>query len=556
MKRDPTIFDRYDVVSSPSQLSDFLDCPRKWWFRRVARLPLIQNEKKFVFGNVLHGAIQRWLEADDTGRDSSGKKADLYPEGWAEGVTKGEIQIVQMLMKAAVDSGLLRRTPGRKVEHEFEIELVPGVGYVGALDVDTCEGVEDHKSSKARKWISTEDALAADPKMLSYAKIWFDEDSNQEADSCKLRLNYMVKDPKDLYTKPVEVIVAREDIEAFWADDVIPAGRSMLAMKKSRAPVTEWHLIEGPRAHGACKKYGGCAFAGICARMKTPRRYIEEIERANGVLSSVPVKPTRKPGMAIFGKKKSKKSPAPETEVAEAPETEVEVAEAVAAPPWANPKCMACKGTGINTKQGRACRACDAVAARKGEETSESYELVFDEDGGVTWVAQDGSSDPEVEDSRVVVQAKPKAAKAKPVTRKKAAVKKPKVKPAPPAAEDVEPEQEVVKPQKVDSGGFDSSAAGGFRLFINAIPIVSTRKTIDLAHVLQNEGAELADSKGADSFYLLDAFKRRDMLASQAGIVAKDFVGCDVFCVGANQDLKDYCQAMRQFATEVVVGTF
>ena len=556
MKKDPTLFDRYDVVSSPSQMVDYLDCPRRWWFRRVARLPVLKEEDKFTFGNVLHAVIQRWLEADNNGRDGAGNVADLYPEGWDESVNKREAALVKMLVKSAIDSGLIRRTPGRVIEQEFEIELVPGVGAVGALDVKTREGVEDHKSTKASKWCSSEDELANDPKMLMYAKIWLDEKESADAEQLKLRLNYMGKDPKKPFTRAVEVLVSREDVESFWEETIVPAAEGMLALKKARSPATEWQKITGPQDPGVCKKYGGCNFAGICARMKTPDAYAKEINRANGVIDSKPVTtlPKRTPGMSIFGKKKSAPAPVEEIEeIIEVEETEVEEVEVepmmeveLLAPPWANPKCLACKGSGISVKKGRSCMACDSVSGRKGGITSEAYELLFDDEGGVTWKALNGDE----EEVRVEITPKPK------VDKPKAAVKKPKVdkKPAP------KPEVEIVEETEVEVEEIplvrETPATGGFRLFINAIPIVSDRKTIDLAHVLQNEGAELAEAKGADSFYLLDAFKRRDMLASQASIVSKGFDGCDVFCVGGNQDLKDYTQAMRQFAAEVVVGVF
>ncbi len=417
-KWDKAVFDRYTVVASPSQFVDYLDCPRKWWFGRVIRLPVVKRQDKFTFGNILHGVLQRWLQADDTGRGPDGQPVNLYPEGWTKDddggvVNKRDAQLIQMLVKAAIDGGLLRRTPGRVIEREFEFAIIPGVGCIGAMDIEDSEGIEDHKSSKSRDWISSEKSLANDPKMLAYAKLW--KDRNPEATHVRLRLNYMVKDPNDLYTKPVEVLVPAEDVERFWNETMIPAAQGMLALKTAKIPMGDWQKVTGPQNPGVCKKYGGCAYAAICARMKTPVRYKDEIDRANGNLPPPAETPSQpKPvskTMGIFKKPVGAKpatvvtsqtavaeateelipqsAPAPKAEAAPAP-----APAAQEAPPWAQPKCMACKGSGLNLKAGRACKACDAVSARAGKITSEAFDLTFGQDGSVSWAPKGAPSAP------------------------------------------------------------------------------------------------------------------------------------------------------------------
>jgi hypothetical protein len=148
------------------------------------------------------------------------------------------------------------------------------------------------------------------------------------------------------------------------------------------------------------------------------------------------------------------------------------------------------------------------------------------------------------------------AAKPKPAPK----IVKPATKPAPaPQAAQEEPEEPAAPKtppaKKAQPAPAQAAQDEGFRLFINCMPVGTDY--IDLSLIVAQEGAELADEKGAESFYLLDSFKRRDMLASQAGVVAREqFAGRDVVCIGGNQDVKDYCLVMKQFAREVILGVF
>lgn len=607
-KWDKAIFDKYTVVASPSQFVEYLDCPRKWWFGRVIRLPVVKKQDKFTFGNILHGVLQRWLDADDTGRGPDGQQVNLYPEGWTKDddggvVNKRDAQLIQMLVKAAIDGGLLRRTPGRVIEREFEFAIIPGVGCIGAMDIEDGEGIEDHKSTKSRDWISSAKDLANDPKMLAYAKLW--KDRNPEATHVRLRLNYMVKDPDDLFTKAVEVLVPADDVERFWNETMIPAAQGMLALKNAKIPMGDWSKVTGPQHPGVCKKYGGCAYAGICSRMKTPLRYKEEIDRANGKLPPIPEtpsqpKPVSKP-MGIFKKPVGAKpaaSPAPAstaaateelipqsapaTATAAPPAPETPPAPAQEAPPWAQPKCMACKGTGLNIKAGRACKACDAVSARAGKITSEAFEIAFNQDGTVSWSPKaDGapakapSAPPAAPKPTVEPKAapapKPAAApaqaagkaqvtapptSAKPATAPKVKAPEQKAAPAPmlaPASPAVEAMGAEIAQALAEP--LEPSDEKGFRLFLNCMPMGN--EFVDLATVLAEEGADLANAKGAESFYALDSFKRRDFLAQRCADVARErFDGRDVVVIGGSQDLKAYAEAFRPLAREVFLGVF
>lgn len=577
---DKTLFERYEHVASPSQLVDYLDCPRKWWFRRCVRLPEKSDQLKFVFGNCLHDLVQRWLQADDSGRGPDGKPVVLYPEGWSEGLTPADAALVRKLFEKGVADGMLRRLPGRQIEKEYVREVVPGVASIGALDLTSPEGVEDQKSTKSPRYISSQDELAADPKMLSYAYEWLQgmwdyiEESRPDVAAgldldtavpqVKLRLNYFVKDPDAPATKAVEAIVPSAKVLEFWEKTAVPAHQGMLDLKRAKIPELEWRKVTGPQKKDTCKKYGGCPYAKICGGCQTPAGYAAEIKRAN-------LKKKEPVTVSIFKKKPvapAAEQPAPpvvETKPV-APPAPPSAANPTTNAPWAVESCAACKGKGIN-KQGNPCMACYHIRKRRGEPTVEAFETWHDEQGNLCWKAKDGAQAPAPAPAAVTAPAPTPApiaapaAAAAPVEGKAPIAAEPKAKrqkppkvvapeiKEPPAPTTVAPKQEAAAASTPVA-----SSVGGFRLFINAMP--AGGQFVDALQVLAAEGRELAEAQGVSSYYDLDAFKRRDVLAAHAAEIAIELEGQDVVAIGGGQDLKALVEALRPLATEVIQGVF
>lgn len=575
---DKTLFDRYEHVGSPSQLVDYLDCPRKWWFRRCARIPERKDQKKFLFGNVLHAIVERWLSADDQGRvptptdpvelafgkwtegvldgQAFGKPVELYPPGWSAGLTPAESALVRKLFEKGVSEGLLRRLPGREVEKAYEREVVPGICSIGALDLTSPEGVEDQKSTKAPCWIMTQQALANDPKMLSYAYEWLQDqwaqleeerpdvacglDIESAFPQVKLRLNYFVKDPETPAVKPVEVMVSAGDILRFWEETAVPAYQGMLDLKRGGLPELQWRTVTGPQTKNTCKKYGGCPYASVCGGCSTPAALRQQVERANKRTERKnQTKSTERKMTSMFKKPvKAKAEPAP-APVAETAPVE-EVVESPPNAPWAVEGCGACKGVGIN-KSGNPCQACYHIRKRRGEPTVEDFETWHDDEGNLCWKS-DGTPAP---------APAAKAEEAKPAEGKAPIAKEPEAKRAKPAKKvDSKPPaapEPLVQPTKPVSGP-------GFTLFINAMPVGVPY--LDANDLLAREGADLAQSQNADSYYALDPFKRRDVIAEHAGAIAKDLSGRSVVAIGGGQDMKALIEALRPLAATIVHGVF
>ena len=615
-------------TASASQFDSFLSCPRKWWFQKVIRLPDLANQLKFEFGDVLHEACERFLDADDQGRDrDTGEALDLWPEGWNKGLGDFDASLVKRLVEKGIEEGVLRRMPDREIEAPIGVwngrnftprQMVPGVGVCGYRDVKSPGVVEDHKSVKSRGYCKSQADLLADPQMLLYAAIAIIElaEAGEELpETVLLRHNQFVKNPDDLLVKAVEVDVELDIIQEFWEKTLEPAAADMLRYKKTMRDETKWSDIEGPRAKGACQSYGGCPFARICGRAEHPVAYRARIDRIN----AIPAEPEpdtitkENNAMGIFNRLDAdKKKPAPakpvvvpiddvavaviEEAVAEQEaviEAAVEamdadiaaVADAVAAdeansagdvtdvPPWASDDCPACKGSGFN-KKGKPCAACDRIAEKEGSPRVSSFTSEVN-DGGETVVTRT-ADDVVVAVAMLQVAEVKKTEKTKPAgdkAKKTAAAKRNRFAPkedatvAPEAdAERVEttttPPPAVsatiadVKPDadKTVGKGRKGRSATGFVMVYGAVRR-SKMKLLDLNEIFARYAAELAAAQGADSYYRLDRFKRRDMMAASAEEIAETIPSSSLVVVRADDpDIRAFATAIEVYATNVIEG--
>lgn len=567
---DKTLFSKFEHVASPSQLVDYLDCPRKWWFRRCVKLPEIADQTKFTFGNVLHGVTERWLKADDNGRGPDGKPVNLYPEGWAESLSPADQALIRKLVDLAISSGMLRRLPGRQIEKEYQRIVVDGVVSIGALDITSPEGVEDQKSTKDPRYIASQQELASDPKMLSYAYEWL-MDTRKDGvlpSQVKLRLNYFIKNPEAPGVKHVEVLVPTPKILEFWEKTVKPAHQGMLDLKRAKIADTDWRSVTGPQKKDTCKKYGGCPRAKICAGIQSCATHRAEIERINDSKNNPKPRPKKKTAMGIFNRKpvtpaaQAAASTPPAPAAAKAPETPASAANPTTNAPWAHEGCFACQGKGIN-KEGNPCKACHTIRKRRGESTVDDYEVWHDDAGNLCWKAADKDKAstpppaPKVEQTPAQAAEEPEGKApiaAEPKQKRSARTKKvePEVKAAPEPTVPAEPER---RPFVEVAGSTEGDLAAGFRLFVNATPMGS-RNVLDAAALLDREGADMAKAHEVESFYDLDPFKRRDQMARYAAAIAAGLDGTDVVAIGGGQDLKALVEALRPFAREVVQGVF
>lgn len=572
---------------SPTQVESYLSCPRQWWFNYARRMPRDAGQDQFVFGNVLHAVLERWFQADDNGRDQeTGLAVDIYPEGWDADVSPADAGMIRKLVKTGLDSGLLTRYPSRRVERGYKREVIPGVIMNGKMDVEHRDGVDDHKSSKSRRYFLSEQKLADDWKMRCYAHEWVvrrEEAGEEVPQFVTLKLNYFCKDPDDPITKPVAVDVEVDVIEGWWSDELVPAAEEMLDLKQQDLPDAKWKDVEGPRVDGICKKYRGCPHAPVCGRARAVRAHRKMLERTARPESSSKPKPKkgRSGGkMSLFANAKKRNAGMPSPGATKEPEEQPQVADAPAieasggVPPWTNEHCVACGGAGISSSN-TPCDPCINISKRRKTYDPDEWEVGTSDDGSVVWQPVDGA---EGEAGSTTAVKEPEAKPAKPA-RKQVTKGEEESAPAPrrsrarkakePASHEedgalaqqaakaaqaaVEPEPEPkapAEPQQADS----PDVVGGLVILAGCSVLRwPGRETIMLSDVLSAEGAALAEREEADSYYLMHPFNRRNMLAADAAEIAANLAGKVLVCVGSCPDLESLRDALMPFA-EVVIG--
>ena len=91
-----------------------------------------------------------------------------------------------------------------------------------------------------------------------------------------------------------------------------------------------------------------------------------------------------------------------------------------------------------------------------------------------------------------------------------------------------------------------------FTLYIGCVPVRGYRKPIYLEGVVAAYGAQLAKAQEVESYYELDAFKRRDALCKVAPHIVKEFDTNDVFVPrNAGPDVQALLTAIRPFAGRI-----
>lgn len=599
----------WDLIVSASQIETWDSCNRKWWLSKCHKMP--ELDKGFqIYGNVIHGVAERFFAADDLGYDRVTKKpVELYPEGWEisyDRVDKkkalGKIDLqqqaqIKLLVRRAIDEGIWTRRPGRVVEAEFLRPVIDRIAMIGYIDLILPDEVHDHKSTKNMNYAKSSKDLETNTQLLIYAKevIWRALEQGRKLTKVVVRHNTFSKDPKNPVVRAVSADVSAEAVEHFWQQVQAKAG-AMRTLKRAGIPVESWSGVRGPASTDTCNDYGGCAFRGICGKVETPQAYRARIELAQkaqqeGATTLTSTGPTT---MGIFDKMKTTTSGAPTASAPTPPpaQTAKVATQAPAAPakeelqqrtlhpnqvaaPWGRPGCKACAGKGLTTK-GMPCRVCDTFNRKEGKPTSDAWKLSTTPDGMIVWTDAAGAQgatpavlEPKVSDQTTAAHAPAAAPAAAPATEPKksrrtrldktaeapatstaqaAPASTPEVAPE----ETPEVEEEVVETEK----GKPGRRPQGFTLLINALPErAKTTGVIGLDQEFERWGAELAKDMGAESFFALDAYKRRDWLAMRAKQISETFGSKIVTAVGHSPDFLEFLSAIKPYASYVYVGT-
>ena len=544
---------------SPSQLASFIRCPRLWWAERVKKMPTIDKGHGH-FGTVLHGVIQRWLEADDTGRDPvTGKPVVLYPPGWhlarniftrqVDGsVSPAEQLQIRRLLEIAIEQGDLRRWPGRECEVRMDREVIPGVRTWATIDVLLPDGITDHKSTKDMSWAKSKEELRRDVQLLFYAQELIQRDPTLE--EVTFTHIYYSKNPSSrVQVKSVPVLLHKSEVQDgwLWIQGLV---RDMMQTREL-GPEHAWFDVAGPVNYASsCNQYGGCQFRPICGRKESIRTYADRVGRIQQAKQQ-PKEQERHVTMGLFDEMMGDDAPKSAPKAAPAPKTAKEPAKAAPSapaaakplangkikvhepPPWAIEGCPACSGVGFSTR-GEPCRICVGRSEKDGGDSPSNYTITTDGDGYMVWEPR----------SEAEEEAPEEAAAEEPAAEEPAEVAAP------------EPRRGPGRPRKDAAAAPTPTPAPAAKtppakptLYIGCLPYGIQSK--DVSQVFGPLAADLAKSQKAEAYYKLDTWERREAIARVAPKVAEVIAGQHVVCNSTNPDIRAFVDALAEHCVVV-----
>ena len=281
-----------DMWTSVSAITDADDCLRRWWFHKRCKLPQDQRQAT-IFGDVHHAVCARFLEADDRGIDKkTGKPVELYPEGWRVmhnrfdenktlyKVSDSEAALIKVLIQKAITDGVLVREPGRTVEREFEtVIFTKGYAKVilkGFVDLDTQRGIEDHKTTKNKKYLLSKAKLKKSIQMMGYA---YERYLQGHQGSIWICHNGYVKDFDSPLVRKTDVEVTQIEVMEFFNDTILPIVKLMFRYYTEYPParLDKWRNVPpANNANQSCNHHYGasCPYVMICGGLVTIDNYL------------------------------------------------------------------------------------------------------------------------------------------------------------------------------------------------------------------------------------------------------------------------------------------
>lgn len=410
---------------SASQIKTFELCERKWGLEKLLKWPGRGGSAATLFGSVLHAVNERYLLSDDMGRDEDGNVVDLFPEGWRDSrntwtnelegtVPEDQGAIIQALVKAAIEQRVLERRRHRKVEKEVnltlldktkDLEAVNLIGYIdlAIYDPDLPE-IQDHKTSKATRWLLNPEKLTRDDQMLIYAYAVLTELAKvgREPERIVLRHNQFVRDPRNMVVRKTQTTVSSAHVHAHWQGRILPIAGRMREVKAETKRLQDagqvgWQSFKDPETEDPCWAYGGCPYQGVCfgreseEEFKGRMRLINREKATTEVVTmgnSIKDKLAARRALRKGGGAKKAAEPTPMENPDEGATTAVEEAPQQDKPaaPWHVKGCRGCEEAQILgfSSAGRPCRICRVKGKDSGLPSPGDFEIYF-KDGHVFW---------------------------------------------------------------------------------------------------------------------------------------------------------------------------
>lgn len=221
-----------NVFISPSKMSLWIDCPRKWAYTRIDTERDRTETESARRGKRIHKMLEGWLEKG------------VMPPATKEGM------MARSGMHHLPDVGTVQ------VEHKFQLPY-DGAVYIGTIDAFRPSAhlslVIDHKTTASiNDYAMTTDEMVDDPQWLIYARY---------ANSPFVAGRWVYYQTRgDWQSKAVHVFMAHDEISDRF--NTLHKKYSLPMLSAKSKPPNEVPANPGD----ACVKYGGCPYAKVCDR--------------------------------------------------------------------------------------------------------------------------------------------------------------------------------------------------------------------------------------------------------------------------------------------------
>jgi len=237
-------------IYSGSCLTDFMHCPKKFYFRWVRKLEPKEEAPSIVFGKVFHEALLVWYQTGD--EKEALKVFEKIPVGIADDHRTKELG--ETIFKEYVER--YKSEPYRTLylEKEFKVEVVEGKILAGTVDkIVDWNGqiyVVDHKTSSS-VGLSFFNRFRPNPQIDGYC--YACKELLGRCDGAIINGISVAKNPKERFARDITSRSNREFLLYaktfdFWTEMI------ELCIKHKEWPMNTTH----------CNQFGKCVFWELC----------------------------------------------------------------------------------------------------------------------------------------------------------------------------------------------------------------------------------------------------------------------------------------------------
>ena len=243
---------------SASQLSLFIACKRKWYFRYVEKIK--EPYRPWLKAGLdFHQCIEncfKKLAGEDVGIDYFDNDIrDMVKIAWEKGIIY------------VPDTHIVEKKIALPINEHAEM-----TGFIDLLDV-TDGKIIDHKTFKRPMDCLTEQDLKENLQLMIYA-YWYLYKLDKKK-GVWLRHNQINKiDPEA--SKYTEVWVSRKHVETYWNENILPVVEELVEMQGQEKEKFTCTLAR-------CGDYGGCPYQDNCDGYK----YLTEQEGVDDEIMSI-----------------------------------------------------------------------------------------------------------------------------------------------------------------------------------------------------------------------------------------------------------------------------